>query len=62
MLQIHGAGPQTGVEITGIDVNTMEEAIWNKIYQAWLDLNVMVVHDQDLTIPHFIAAGERFGR
>ena len=34
---------------------------WSKIYQAWLDCNVMVVRDQDLTIPDFIAYSERFG-
>ena len=61
MLQIRRMGPQIGVEITGIDVKTMDEATWKQIYQAWLDHNVMVVRDQELTIPDFIAYGERFG-
>ena len=61
MLQIRQMGPQIGVEITGVDVKTMDEAIWSKIYQAWLDCNVMVVRDQDLTIPDFIAYSKRFG-
>jgi taurine dioxygenase len=61
MLQIRKMGPQIGVEITGVDVKTMDEADWNKIYQAWLDHNVMVVRDQDLTIPDFIRYSERFG-
>jgi alpha-ketoglutarate-dependent taurine dioxygenase len=61
MLQIRRMGPQIGVEITGVDVKTMDEATWSKIYQAWLDRNVMVVRDQDLTIPDFIAYSERFG-
>ena len=39
MLQIRQIGPQIGVEITGVDVKTMDEAIWSKIYQAWLDCN-----------------------
>ena len=61
MLQIRKMGPQIGVEITGIDVKTMSEAEWGKIYQAWLGHNVMVVRDQDLTIPDFIRYSERFG-
>ena len=61
MLQIRQLGPQIGVEVTGIDVKAMDEATWNTIYQAWLDRNVMVVRDQDLTIPDFIAYSERFG-
>src|SRR5262249_19026446 len=61
MLQIRRMAPQIGVEITGIDVKTIDEPIWNRIYQAWLDYNVMVVRDQDLTIPDFIRYSERFG-
>ncbi len=61
MVQINRMGPQIGVEITDVDVKTMSEADWNKIYQAWLDYNVMCVRDQDLTIPDFIRYSERFG-
>ena len=42
MLQIRQMGPQIGVEVSGIDVKTMDGAIWGRIYQAWLDHNVMV--------------------
>jgi taurine dioxygenase len=61
MLHIRQMRPQIGVEITGIDVKAMDEPTWDRIYQAWLDSNVMVVRDQDLTIPEFIAYSERFG-
>lgn len=61
MLEIRQLGPQIGVEITGIDVKTMDRATWKTIYQAWLDRNVMVVRDQDLSIPEFITYSERFG-
>ena len=61
MLQIRKMGPQIGVEISGVDVKTMSEAEWRKIYQAWLDHNVMCVRGQDLTIPDFIHYSERFG-
>jgi alpha-ketoglutarate-dependent taurine dioxygenase len=61
MLIFAGWGRRRGVEVTGIDVKTMGGATWNSIYQAWLDHNVMVVRDQELTIPDFIAYSERFG-
>jgi alpha-ketoglutarate-dependent taurine dioxygenase len=61
MLQIRQMGPQIGVEVSGIDVKTMDGATWGRIYQAWLDHNVMVVRDQELTIPDFIVYSERFG-
>src|ERR1700758_2494524 len=61
MLQIRKMGPQIGVEITGVDVKTMNDAEWGKIYQAGLAHNVMCVRDQDLTIPDFIRYSERFG-
>ena len=34
MVQIRQVGPQIGFEITGIDVATMDEATWHKIYLA----------------------------
>jgi taurine dioxygenase len=61
MLQIRKMGPQIGVEISGIDVKTMDEAEWSRIYRSWLDHNVMVVRDQDLEIPDFLAYSRRFG-
>ena len=61
MVEINRMGPQIGVEVTGIDVKTMDEATWRQIYQAWLDHNVMCVRGQDLTIPDFIRYSERFG-
>ena len=61
MLQIRRMGPQIGVEVSGVDVKTMSDAEWGKIYQAWLDCNVMCVRGQELTIPDFIRYSERFG-
>ena len=47
MFQIRRMGPQIGVEVTGVDVKTIDRASWSKIYQAWLDHNVMVVPDAE---------------
>jgi len=61
MLQIRRMGPQIGVEISGIDVKALDDADWERIYQAWLDHNVMVVRDQELEIPDFLEYSRRFG-
>jgi taurine dioxygenase len=61
MVEIRRMGPQIGVEVSGVDVKTMDEATWDRIYQAWLDHNILCVRDQDLTIPDFIRYSERFG-
>ncbi|HEY1931081.1 MAG TPA: TauD/TfdA family dioxygenase [Acetobacteraceae bacterium] len=61
MLQIRRMGPQIGVEVTGVDVKTLDDAGFAPIYQAWLDHNVMVVRDQDLKIEDFLHYSRRFG-
>jgi taurine dioxygenase len=61
MLQIRRMGPQVGVEVTGVDVKTLDDAGFAPIYQAWLDHNVMVVRDQDLTMQDFLRYSRRFG-
>jgi taurine dioxygenase len=61
MVQIRSMGPQIGVEVTGVDVKTLDDADFAPIYQAWLDHNVMVVRDQELTIEEFLHYSRRFG-
>jgi taurine dioxygenase len=60
-MQIRRLGPQIGVEVTGVDVKTLDKSGFAPIYRAWLDHNVMVVRDQDLTIPEFLRYSRRFG-
>jgi taurine dioxygenase len=61
MVQIRRMGPQIGVEVSGVDVRTIDDAGFAPIYQAWLDHNVLVVTGQDLTIPEFLRYSRRFG-
>src|SRR3954447_1065973 len=61
MVQIRPLGPQIGVEVSGIDVRTLDDAGFAAIYQAWLAHNVLVVTGQDLTIDQFLAYSRRFG-
>jgi taurine dioxygenase len=61
MVQIRRMGPQIGVEVSGVDVRTLDDAGFAPIYQAWLDHNVLVVTGQELTIPEFLRYSRRFG-
>ena len=61
MIEVRRLGPQIGVEIRGVDVRTLDDAGFAAIYQAWLDANVLVVPDQDLTIEQFLRYSRRFG-
>src|ERR1700760_2018364 len=61
MVQIRRMGAQIGVEVTGVDVRTLDDAGFAPIYRAWLDHNVMVVRDQDLTMDEFLRYSRRFG-
>ena len=60
-MKIRPQGPQIGVEVSDVDLKTITASDFQKIYQAWLDHNVLVVTNQDLTIPDFIKYSERFG-
>lgn len=61
-MKIKRLGPRIGVEVRGVDVKTLDAAGFAPIYQAWLDYNILVVPDQDLTIDDFLAYSRRFGR
>ena len=61
-MKIEKATPNVGAIITGIDLNTASEAEWKQVYQAFLDHLVLVVRDQDFTIPQFLDTARHFGR
>ncbi len=59
-MQIRRMGP-IGAEITGVDVKTMDDAAFGRIYQAWLDSNVICVRDQSLELADYLEYSRRFG-
>lgn len=61
MVQIRRVGRRIGVEVSGVDVKTMDDAAFAAIYQAWIDHNILVVTQQELTIPEFLRYSRRFG-
>ena len=60
-MQIRPMGKQIGVEVTGVDVRTLDDAGFAPIYRAWLDRNVLVVRDQELNMEDFLRYSRRFG-
>ncbi|MGE0226547.1 MAG: TauD/TfdA dioxygenase family protein [Acetobacteraceae bacterium] len=60
-MEIRRVGPRIGVEVSGVDVKALSDADFARIYQAWLDHNILVVTGQELTIPDFLAYSRRFG-
>lgn len=62
MLEIRRMAPQVGIEARGIDVRTLDDDGFARVYQAWLDANVLVIPDQHLTLAEFLAYSRRFGR
>jgi taurine dioxygenase len=61
MVEIRQVGPAIGVEVSGVDVRTLDDAGFAPLYRAWLDHNVMVVTGQHLTMQEFLAYSRRFG-
>ena len=62
MIDIRPLGKQIGAEINGVDVKSIDDATFAKIYRAWLESNVIVVRDQALNIEDFLAYSRRFGK
>lgn len=61
-MEIRLIGDKIGAEITGVDVKTMSESDFDRIYKAWLDYNVITVRDQKLEIGDYVKYSNRFGR
>ena len=60
-MRIRPTDSRVGVEVSDVDVRTIGDADFAKVYQAWLDRNVLIVTGQELTIPEFLAYSRRFG-
>jgi alpha-ketoglutarate-dependent taurine dioxygenase len=61
-MKIEQATPGIGAIVTGVDVKSLTDAEWKAMYKAWLDTTVLVVRDQKLSKPDFLAYSARFGR
>ena len=61
-MRIEAATPQIGAVITDVDLPNATDSEWRQIYQAFLDHLVLVVKEQNFTVPQFLSVAERFGR
>jgi len=61
MAEVRTVAPKIGAEITGVDVRSMDAATWHVFEQVLRDHVLLVVRDQRLEIPQFLAYGARFG-
>ncbi|MFT5172516.1 MAG: taurine dioxygenase [Gammaproteobacteria bacterium] len=62
MIEINRLGAHIGAEILGVDAKNLDDETFAKIYQTWLQCNVIAVRDQALEIDDFLAYSRRFGR
>jgi taurine dioxygenase len=60
-LKLRRITPSIGVEILDVDVRMLDDAAFGRIYQAFLDHIVVVLHAQELSIEEFLAYSRRFG-
>jgi taurine dioxygenase len=60
-ITIHPTGKALGAEIQGVDLRTVDEDDFSKIYRAWLDHSVLLFRSQNLTDEDLIVFSEKFG-
>lgn len=61
MPEIRKLTPRMGAEIVGVDARHIDDALFNWIYQAFLEHVVIVLRDQQLDMQQFLSLGRRFG-
>jgi taurine dioxygenase len=62
MVDVVRMEPGIAAEVRGVALDRISEEDFAVLYRAFLDSNVVVVRDQDLTIEQFLAYSRRFGR
>jgi taurine dioxygenase len=60
-LRVQPTGAALGAEIQGVDLRTLDDHAFAGIHQAWLDHQVLLFRDQQLTDDDLVAFSQRFG-
>jgi taurine dioxygenase len=60
-MEIRPTGAALGAEIQGVDLRTLDAATFAAMHRAWLDHQVLLVRDQQLTDGDLVAFSRRFG-
>lgn len=61
-MHIDFPAPKIGAVISGVDLRTVSDQDFRRIYETWLDRNVIAVRGQQFTKAEFLACSRRFGR
>ena len=62
VIEVHPLSDRIAAEIGGVDLAApMSDAVFERIYQAWLDHQVLRFRGQSITDPQMIAFSRRFG-
>jgi taurine dioxygenase len=61
VLDVIPTGAPLGAEVRGVDLRSIDNAIFGEIYRAWLDHSVLLFRDQHLSDTDLIAFSRRFG-
>jgi len=60
-IEIRPTGAALGAEIQGVDLRRIDDALFERIHQAWLDHSVLLFRGQTLADDDLIAFSRRFG-
>ena len=61
-IEIHPLSDTIAADVTGVDLAApMSAAVFDRVYRAWLDHQVLRFRDQNITDPQMIAFSRRFG-
>ena len=61
-IEVHPLSDEIAAEIGGVDLAApMSDAVFDRIYRAWLDHQVLRFRNQSITDPQMIAFSHRFG-
>lgn len=50
-----------GTEVRNVDVNTMSDADFERMYQAWIDTTILLIRGQSMSSEQQVALTRRFG-
>ncbi len=60
-IEIRPTGAALGAEIRGVDLHRLDDALFERIHQAWLDHSVLLFRGQSLADSDLIGFSRRFG-
>jgi taurine dioxygenase len=60
-LKISKVSGALGAEVTGVDLRRVDDGLFARIHQAWIDHQVLLFRDQTLTDDDLVAFSRRFG-